>query len=83
MFIHIGGNNIVRTKDVVVILDINHLQRNPKKKDNFLKKLIKEKENVVIKIAEDEVKSLIITTNYLYYSPISSLTLKKRAESSI
>jgi len=33
----------------------------------------------VIKITNDEAKSLVITTDKLYYSPVSSLTLKKRS----
>lgn len=77
MLIHIGGDIIVRSNDVIVILDVNHLVKNNSKKAEVLKNLETSKD--VIKITNDEAKSLVITTDKLYYSPVSSLTLKKRS----
>ena len=77
MFIHIGGDTVVRAKDVISILDINHVDRNTKKRYYLLDQ--GENEQYVESIAIDDVKSIVITTNRVYYSPISSMTLKKRA----
>jgi len=77
VLIHIGGDIIVRSNDVIVILDVNHLVKNNSKKAEVLKNLETSKD--VIKITNDEAKSLVITTDKLYYSPVSSLTLKKRS----
>ena len=77
MFIHIGGDIIVRDKEVIAILDVNHIKRNRKKKYNFIVEV--EKTHEVVKIVNEDLKSLIITKDKVYYSPISSTTLKKRA----
>lgn len=77
MFIHIGGDIVVRAIDVVAILDINHMKRDSKKSNYYESRVKNEQE--VVKITDKDVKSIIITNKKLYYSPISSLTLKKRA----
>jgi len=75
MFIHIGGDIIVRGRDVIAILDINQLdQKN--KKSHFTKYL--SKKHQIVKITVDDIKSIVITVDKIYFSPISSLTLKKR-----
>jgi hypothetical protein len=38
-----------------------------------------EKEKKIEMIGEEDSKSLVVTINKVYYSPISSSTLKKRA----
>lgn len=77
MFIHIGGDVVVRAKEVITILDVNgnKSEKNAKKNNNFDINIGKSK---VVKISQ-EIKSIIITDDKIYYSPISSLTLKKRA----
>lgn len=77
MFIHIGGDVVVRAKEVITILDINgtKLDKNTKKNNEFDINISK---GTVVKISND-IKSIIITNDKIYYSPISSLTLKKRA----
>lgn len=77
MFIHIGGDTVVRTKDVIAILDVNNKKTKSKKEYNFLDRVENGKE--VVKINNVDVKSLVITNDKIYYSPISSLTLKKRS----
>jgi len=77
MFIHIGGDVVVRTKEVIAIIDLNHVDYHNKKAYAFMNEAEKSKE--VIRLSNDDVKSFVITTDKVYYSPISSLTLKKRA----
>lgn len=78
MYIHIGGDIVVRDIDVIAILDVNHIKRDSKKNHSFENQVKKHKE--VVKITDEDVKSFVITDKKIYYSPISSLTLKKRAE---
>ncbi|GMA50737.1 hypothetical protein GCM10025857_20940 [Alicyclobacillus contaminans] len=75
MFIHIGGDTMVCMKDVIGIFDI-HVQESP-----LTAKFIElAKRNEAVEIVElGEIKSFVVTEQKLYYSPISSLTLKKRA----
>jgi hypothetical protein len=76
MFIHLGGDVIIRVSEIVAIFDLA-TERTSKISEQFFKQaVISEK---VIYIEKDEVKSFILTEKKIYYSPISSSTLKKRA----
>lgn len=78
MFIHLGGDMVIRSNKIIGILDYqsNSLSND---NENFLS-LNSEKKKVVY-ISEDKPKSIIITGHEIYLSPISSHTLKRRAES--
>lgn len=76
MFIHLGGDTVIRSKDIIAILD-KHVKESSEITEIFLNynkaaKQIKE-------ITKDMTKSIVITTYQIYFSPISSVTLKKRA----
>jgi len=75
MFIHIGGDTVVSTKDVISILDHQTVKSS---KNN--KAFLQEKKKMVVDSAQEETKSYVITTDAIYCSPISSLTLKRRAQ---
>ena len=75
MFIHLGGDIVIRSSDVVAIIDTN--MESSKWTRQFLDK--KEKNNQLIRITKEETKSYVITKDKIYCSPISSLTLKRRA----
>lgn len=75
MFIHIGADHVVRSRDVIMILDSEHDQLEINQQ--FLKKA--KEEGRMIEMEKEECKSYIITTHHVYCSPISSLTLKRRA----
>ena len=70
MFLHLGGNMVVKTRDLVAIINVENGM--PSRIPGTVEKT---------KVAAT-TKSLIITKENLYQSPISSGTLKKRAESS-
>lgn len=80
MFLHIGGDVVIPMKNVIAILDIDTttLSRDTKE---FLK--IAEEEGFIEAISEDLPKSFVITEkekkSKIYLSPISSVTLQKRA----
>jgi len=79
VFIHIGGDIVVRAKEVVAIIDISNQENFTKKAKSFIQQM--EKTHCFIRISSTEVKSIVITSNEIYYSPISSVTLKKRSDS--
>ncbi len=76
MFLHLGGNTIVRTKDVVAILNAENHRGN-----HAAQLAIKAPSDATAtKNTGEETKSFVITDKAVYLSPISSGTLKKRAE---
>ncbi len=76
MFIHIGGDIVVKSKDVIAILGVNQLEFQNDELPVFENS---SEHHQLVKITSNKFKSIIITPDKIYYSPISSLTLKKRA----
>ena len=80
MFIHLGGDTVISIKDVISIMDIESSNLSNTTKE-FLS--IAEDEGFIRKISEDDPKSFILTEKnnktIIYLSPISSVTLLKRA----
>lgn len=77
MFIHLGGEKIVRSSELIAIFDIS-IESSSKISKAFLAHARKERGLEII--GEEEPKSLVVTVDKVYYSPISSTTLKKRAQ---
>ncbi len=75
MFLHIGAEIVIPMTDIISIVNL----------DNSLSKITKEfihgkqKQERVIYISESNQKSLVVTKDCLYITPISTNTLKKRA----
>ncbi|MGE4283115.1 MAG: extracellular matrix regulator RemB [Clostridia bacterium] len=80
MFLHLGGDVVVRLKNVIAIMDLETTTISKISKE-FL--TIAEEEGFIENISEDLPKSFIITEvdkkSKIYLSPISSVTLYKRA----
>lgn len=76
MFIHLGGEKIIRASELVAIFDVS-IEKSSKISKQFLGHAAKTSKIEVI--GEEECKSLVVTKTTVYYSPISSATLKKRA----
>ncbi|KIL39633.1 hypothetical protein SD70_19120 [Gordoniibacillus kamchatkensis] len=76
MFIHLGGEKIIRASELVAIFDVS-IEKSSKISKQFLSHAAKERHIEII--GEEECKSLVVTKTTVYYSPISSSTLKKRA----
>jgi hypothetical protein len=78
MFIHLGGDTVVPKEDVVAILN-NQLMKKNEIVRGFLESA--EGEGLISFISrKTQAKSVIITSGRIYLSPISSTTLKKRAD---
>lgn len=76
MFIHLGGNRMISVNEVIAILDATV------KKSSFTSSPFfthAKQHGWIEMISQEEVKSYVITDYKIYASPISSLTLKKRA----
>lgn len=76
MFIHIGGEMIVRTQDVIVIIDISKQDQNQDLLQSYLQQCAEKQQ--LIYITDESIKSIVVTTDKVYASPISSLTLNRR-----
>lgn len=68
---------MIRIREVIAILDAD-VTKNPANSLSNLQKWKDESEN----ISEHQIKSYVVTPNRVYASPISSTTLKKRADQS-
>jgi hypothetical protein len=77
VFIHLGGKRMIQVSEVVAIIDVNHSNASDPY-FSFLKTA--EERGCLERIVTDEIKSYVVTNKKIYGSPISSLTLMKRAE---
>lgn len=75
MYIHLGGEKIIRSSELIGIFDRNIDQESVISKQ-FLTEALQSRK--VETISEEETKSIVVTKDRVYYSPISSTTLKKR-----
>ena len=73
LYIHLGEDVVIRASDVVAILEWHPTDELNDYIEHF------KKEDKLIDISDNDKKSLVITTDKLYLSPLSSLTLKRRA----
>lgn len=76
MFIHLGCDKIIRASELIAIFDLS-IEKSSKISKQFIQQANKDKRTEVI--GDEESKSLVVTRGKVYYSPISSTTLKKRA----
>lgn len=78
MFLHLGGDTIVPKNEVVAIIDLDSATKAEATRE-FIQ--VAEEEGFISQIADkSKVKSLILTSKKIYFSPISSITLKKRSD---
>lgn len=77
MFVHLGADVVVRSKDIVCINDIRTRDASPITRE-FLE--VAREEGFLHDIASGEPKSFVVTVSGVYLSPISPATLRKRAE---
>jgi hypothetical protein len=75
VFIHLGGDKVIRSSELIGIFDMT-MEQSSKITKQFITHA--KQVNRVEVIGEEETKSLVVTTTKIYYSPISSSTIKKR-----
>jgi hypothetical protein len=76
MFLHLGGDTSTKLKNIIAIINSENALGSSTNRE-FLKTA--EEEGFVQGIDKGNIKSIIITDKKVYLSPISSHTLKKRA----
>jgi hypothetical protein len=74
MYIHIGEDHNIRAKDIISILD-----KKSAEKSELMKEFLSAHKEKVINLSRNPYKSIIITYDNVYLSPIASGTLKKRS----
>lgn len=76
MFLHLGGDTLVRLRDIVGIFDLGTVRRSHDTSD-FLELATSDKR--LVPPAEGTAKTFLIVDDKVHLSSISSLTLVKRA----
>lgn len=77
MFLHVGDDVVVSVKDLVLILDLRSAGQAEDTR-TFLRRCAAQ--GRVLTGSEANAKSVVVTRDGIHYSPISSLTLVRRAE---
>ena len=78
MFVHIGGEYTILIDSVIGLIDLDTVLASSKDMKAFLKQ--QEDENILEYVSEEIPRSLILTDDRTYVSPLSVQTLKKRIE---
>lgn len=74
MYIHIGEDLNIRAKDIISILDKESVHSS-----EMVEEFLKHHEDQLINLSKNPFKSIVITQDKVYLSPIASGTLKKRS----
>jgi extracellular matrix regulatory protein B len=74
MYIHIGEDLNVRAKDIISILD-----KESANQSLLVEEFLMNHQDKLINLSKNPFKSVIITHDKVYLSPIASGTLKKRS----
>ncbi|HBW37252.1 extracellular matrix regulator RemB [Desulfosporosinus sp. BICA1-9] len=77
MYLHLGGNILIKKDKIVAMIDLDTTKKGQTNQD-FISKLNKDK-NLNYICEPGNEKTLIVTRNELFFSPISSTTLFKRS----
>ncbi|PPA68465.1 extracellular matrix regulator RemB [Jeotgalibacillus proteolyticus] len=75
MYVHIGGESMVRMHDIVAIMDIQSANSSL-----IMEQFMKDNDNGIVDLCQSNCKSIVITDFKVYLSPLSSATLKKRSD---
>ena len=78
MYLHIGEDILVHTDEIVAILDKKLLDSSP-----ILAEFLQQKADITIHLTEKSIKSIVVTTKHVYYSPLASMTLTKRSQQNL
>ncbi len=80
MYLHLGNKTIINSNEIIGIFDLDTATVSKRTRE-FLNK--NEKKNNIILVSEEIPLSFVVCDNEkIYFSPVSSTTLNKRAEES-
>jgi len=74
MYVHIGDDILVRTIDIIFILDKQTIVSS-----EITKGFLENHRSASINAENTAYKSIVVTKDTIYFSPIASNTLKKRS----
>ena len=77
MFLHLGGDYLVDQGKIIMIIDLETGAKS-QVSNQFFKK-VNSTEGIIYISEKGKEKSLVITDDNIFYSPISSSTLLKRS----
>lgn len=77
MYVHLGDDVVIRARDVVAIVDLAAMQRRGLSLHDILG--APDRAGSVTWVGDGAGTSLVVTPDRLYVSPISPLTLRRRA----
>ncbi|MHB1484523.1 MAG: extracellular matrix regulator RemB [Saccharofermentanales bacterium] len=78
MYIHIGGEYSIPDRTIIGIFDLDEVTGADSCTNDFLFKA--EKDGIVETVSFDLPRSMIVTLERVYISPISAGTIRKRAQ---
>jgi extracellular matrix regulatory protein B len=76
LYIHLGESVVVPLDEIITILD-GQLYHSSNIVQEFIEGQRKTKD--IIEISNNSMKTIIVTINHIYFSPLASVTLKRRA----
>ena len=76
MYVHIGGEYTILSKSIVGLVNLETVPASSTDMNSFLK--ISEDENILEYVSEEIPRSIVITDERVYVSPLSVSTLYKR-----
>ena len=79
MFVHIGGEYTILVDSVIGLVNLETVQASSSDMKAFLK--MQEDENILEYVSEEIPRSLILTDDRTYVSPLSGATILKRVQS--
>ena len=79
MFVHIGGEYTILIDSIIGLVNLETVQASSSDMNDFLRQ--QEEENILEYVSEEIPRSLILTDDRTYVSPLSVVTLKKRIDS--
>jgi hypothetical protein len=74
MYIHIGEDINIRLKDIIAMVD-----KQSGESSNLFKEFLKLHKGIEKNDSKQSFKSIVITSDHVYFSPYSTSTLKKRS----
>lgn len=77
MFLHLGEDIVLQTKEIVAIIDSNIVEES-----EIIKEFIdvNDRKNNIVHISDGTFKSIVVTENKVYFSPLTAVTLKRRSQ---
>lgn len=77
MYLHIGADCMVKNSEIIAVFNLHHSQSLIY--NDYVREYA-DRYKIVDAAGGEEYASLVLTADTMYLSPISSATLKKRAE---